>query len=441
MGYSISKDFKFSSLLYFAMPSVIMMIFSSLYAIVDGVFVSRYVGSDALSASNIVFPIITIIIAVAVMLGTGGSAVIARRMGEGKIDSARQGFTFIVMTGIVFGIVVMIVGLVWLKPIVILLGATERLLRDGMIYIGILLVFGPLYVLQLIFQVFFVTEGKPDLGLAVTVVGGISNVVFDYLFMGPMNMGIAGAAIATGIGQAIPAIAGLIYFSLHRKNLYFVKFKIDFGLLKESCFNGSSEMVSNLATSVVTFLFNIIMLKLRGEDGVAAITIALYGQFLFNSLYLGYSMGVAPVISFNYGRKNTRLLKRIVKICLIFMTVSSVSITALSLIGNDLVVGVFVPPGSHTFEIASNGCFLFAFNFLFSGINIFTSSMFTALSNGKISAMVSFLRTFVFLVLSILSMPYIIGEAGVWLSVPIAEAITSIVSISMIVKHKKMYNY
>ena len=441
MGYSISKNFKFSSLLYFAMPSVIMMIFSSLYAIVDGVFISRYVGSDALSASNIVFPIITIIIAVAVMLGTGGSAVIARRMGEGKIDTARQGFTFIVMTGIVFGIVVMIVGLVWLEPIVILLGATNRLLRDGMIYIGILLVFGPLYVLQLIFQVFFVTEGKPDLGLAVTVVGGIANVIFDYLFMGPMNMGIAGAALATGIGQAIPGIAGLIYFSLHRKNLYFVKFKIDFCLLKESCFNGSSEMVSNLATSVVTFLFNIIMLKLRGEDGVAAITIALYGQFLFNSLYLGYAMGVAPVISFNYGRKNTKLLKRIVKICLIFMTVSSVSITALSLIGNDLVVGVFVPQDSNTFEIASKGCFLFAFNFLFSGINIFTSSMFTALSNGKISAIVSLLRTFIFLVLSILSMPYIIGEAGVWLSVPIAEAITSIVSISMIVKHKKNYNY
>ena len=441
MGYSISKNFKFSSLLYFAMPSVIMMIFSSLYAIVDGVFISRYVGSDALSASNIVFPIITIIIAVAVMLGTGGSAVIARRMGEGKIDTARQGFTFIVMIGIVFGIVVMIVGLVWLEPIVILLGATNRLLRDGMIYIGILLVFGPLYVLQLIFQVFFVTEGKPDLGLAVTVVGGIANVIFDYLFMGPMNMGIAGAALATGIGQAIPGIAGLIYFSLHRKNLYFVKFKIDFCLLKKSCFNGSSEMVSNLATSVVTFLFNIIMLKLRGEDGVAAITIALYGQFLFNSLYLGYAMGVAPVISFNYGRKNTKLLKRIVKICLIFMTVSSVSITALSLIGNDLVVGVFVPQDSNTFEIASKGCFLFAFNFLFSGINIFTSSMFTALSNGKISALVSFLRTFIFLVLSILSMPYIIGEAGVWLSVPIAEAITSIVSISMIVKHKKNYNY
>lgn len=441
MGYSISKDFKFSSLLAFAMPSVVMMVFSSLYAIVDGVFLARLVGSDALSASNIVFPVITVIIAVAVMLGSGGSAVIARRMGQGKSDSARQGFTLIVVSGIAFGLVVMAVGLIWIRPIVMALGATERLIEDAITYIAILLIFGPLYVLQLIFQVFFVTEGKPDIGLAVTIVGGVANAILDYVFMGPMKMGIAGAALATGIGQAIPAIVGLVYFTFHRKNLYFVKFKLDLALLKESCFNGSSEMVSNMATSVVTFLFNIIMLKLRGEEGVAAITIALYGQFLFNSLYLGYSMGVAPVISFNYGRQNKTLLKRIVKICLIFFAISSIAITTISLAGNDIVVEVFAPKGTLTFDIASKGCFMFALNFLFSGINIFASSMFTALSNGKISAMISFLRTFVFLVVSILLMPYLIGEAGVWLSVPIAEALTSIISISMIRKYKKQYGY
>ena len=441
MGYSISRKFNFGSLLSFAMPSVIMMIFSSLYAIVDGVFISRFVGSDALSASNIVFPVITVIIAISVMLGSGGSAIVAKRMGEGNIESAREGFSLIVVTGVIFGIIVMIIGLKWINPIVLALGATERLLNDGIIYIGILLIFGPLYVLQLIFQVFFVTEGRPDIGLAITVVGGIANAVFDYIFMGPLHWGIAGAAIATGIGQAIPGIVGLAYFTFHRKNLYLVKFKIDLHMLKESCFNGSSEMVSNMATSVVTFLFNIIMLKLQGEEGVAAITIALYGQFMFNSLYLGYSMGVAPVISFNYGKQDRNMLKRIINICLVFFAVSSVIITIISLVGNDIVVGVFAPKGTKTFEIGSRGCFLFAFNYLFSGINIFASSMFTALSNGKISATISFLRTFVFLVISILVMPVIIGEPGVWLSVPIAEGLTAVISIFIILRNKVRYGY
>ena len=441
MSYSISKKFSFGSLLSFAMPSVVMMVFSSLYAIVDGVFISRFVGSDALSASNIVFPVITVIIAISVMLGSGGSAVVARRMGEGKFESAREGFSLIVFTGIIFGIFMMIVGLKWIKPIVLLLGATDRLLNHGMIYIGILLIFGPLYVLQLLFQVFFVTEGRPDIGLAVTVVGGVANGIFDYIFMGPLHMGIAGAAIATGIGQAIPGLFGLFYFIFHRKNLYIVKFKFDFELLKESCLNGSSEMVSNMATSVVTFLFNIIMLRLQGEEGVAAITIALYGQFLFNSLYLGYSMGVAPVISFNYGKKDHEMLKKIIHICIAFFAVASIAITIEALVFNDLVVGIFAPKGTRTYEIGVKGCFLFAFNFLFSGINIFASSMFTALSNGKISATISFLRTFVFLVLSILFMPALIGEAGVWLSVPIAEVVTSIIAIFIIFKKKSTYGY
>lgn len=441
MSSSISQDFKMGSLLKFAFPSMIMMMFMSLYAIVDGVFISRYVGSDALSASNIVFPVITIVIAVGVMLATGGSAVVARKMGEGNIIEARKDFTMLTILGFSFGVVVLVVGNIWIEPIVKLLGATPRLLSDCISYLSVLLYFTPLYMLQMLFQTFLVTAGRPNLGLGATIAGGVANIVLDYIFMGPMNLGVLGAAFATGIGQAIPAIIGFIYFFFCKEELYFVTPQFHKKVLKETCFNGSSEMVSNLATSVVTFLFNIIMLKMKGEEGVAAITIALYGQFLFNSLYMGYSMGVAPVISFNYGKKNQKLLKNIVKICFGFITLSSILILFLSLLTNQFVVEIFSQKGSKTYEIAVAGCFLFSFNYLFSGINIFSSSMFTALSNGKISAIISFMRTFVFLILSILLLPIFIGEPGVWLSVPVAEFFTIFIAIGFILCNRKKYNY
>lgn len=441
MSHSISQDFKMLSLLRFALPSMIMMMFMSLYSIVDGVFISRYVGSDALSASNIVFPVITIVIAFGIMLATGGSAVVARKMGEGKLQEARKDFTMLTLIGLLFGVLVLIIGNIWIEPIVTLLGATPRLLSDSISYLSILLYFTPMYMLQMLFQTFLVTAGRPNLGLGATLVGGISNIILDYIFMGTMQLGVLGAALATGIGQAIPAIVGCFYFFFFRDDLYFVVPHFDKKVLKEACLNGSSEMVSNLATSVVTFLFNIMMLKLRGEEGVAAITIALYGQFLFNSLYMGYSMGVAPVISFNYGKKNHKLLKNIIRICFGFITLSSVLILILSLISNRFVVEIFSPAGSKTYEIAVAGCFLFSFNYLFSGINIFSSSMFTALSNGKISAIISFMRTFIFLILSILLLPLVLGEPGVWLSVPIAEFLTIFIAVSFVGCNRRKYHY
>lgn len=441
MSNSISQDFKMLSLLRFALPSMIMMMFMSLYSIVDGVFISRYVGSDALSASNIIFPVITIVIAVGIMLATGGSAVVARKMGEGNFKEARKDFTMLTLIGFVFGIVALVLGNLWIEPIVKLLGATPRLLSDSISYLSVLLYFAPMYMLQMIFQTFLVTAGRPQLGLWATLVGGIANIILDYVFMVPMNLGVLGAALATGIGQAIPAIVGCIYFSFFREELYFVIPKFRKSVLIETCFNGSSEMVSNLATSVITFLFNIIMLKMKGEEGVAAITIALYGQFLFNSLYMGYSMGVAPVISFNYGKKNYKLLKNVIRICLGFITISSMLILILSLMTNRFVVEIFSPKGSKTYEIAVAGCFLFSFNYLFSGVNIFSSSMFTALSNGRISAIISFMRTFVFLILSILLLPLFMGEPGVWISVPVAEFLTIFIAVGFIVCNRKKYHY
>lgn len=254
-------------------------------------------------------------------------------------------------------------------------------------------------------------------------------------------MGIAGAAWATGIGQLLPAVVGLLYFLWVRDSLYLVKPRFDFFVLKESCFNGSSEMVTNLSTAVVTFLFNIVMMRLLGEAGVAAITIVLYGQFLFNALYMGFSMGVAPVISFNYGRKNRALLQRIFKICLWFIGISSVLITIFALLSGGMIVEIFTPKGSKTYEIARTGFFLFSFNYFFAGINIFASSMFTAFSDGKISAIISFIRTFVMIVLNILLLPYLIGVDGVWLAVPSAEFMTVLLSVYYFIRKKEQYGY
>lgn len=441
MSNSIGKDFKFLSLLKFALPSMVMMVFMSLYTIIDGVFISRLVGSYALSASNIIYPVVNILIAVGIMLATGGSAVVAKKIGEKKNDEARKNFTLLVAVGVVFGFVVLILGNIWITPLVKLLGATEKILAYSETYLSILLYFAPACVLQLLFQTFFVTAGKPQIGLLVTILGGITNGVLDYILMGPLGMGIAGAAIATGMGQLIPALIGLLYFFLNRRELHFVRPEFDGKVLADSCLNGSSEMVTNMSTAIVTYLFNIIMLKLLGENGVAAITIVLYGQFLFNALYLGFSMGVAPVISFNYGSGNIKLLRRIFKICILFITASSVLVTILALAGSDLVVAIFTPKNTETFEIASHGFFLFSFNYLFAGTNIFASSMFTAFSDGKVSAAISFMRTFGFLTVSILGLPYLLGVDGVWFSVPLAEFLTIFVSVLFFYKKRKVYHY
>lgn len=441
MSNSIAKDFRFFSLLQFAFPTMVMMVFMSLYTIVDGICISRFVGTDALSASNIVYPVLSFVIAVGVMLSTGGNAIIAKKLGENRKEEARKDFSFLLLVGLLIGTAFLIIGNVLIEPIVRILGSTDLILDYCIDYLSILLYFAPACIFQLLFQVFFVTAGKPGIGLVLTISGGIANIILDYLFMGPLHMGIAGTALATGIGQLIPSVIGLIYFIFVRKTLYIVKPRFDWNLLRESCFNGSSEMVNNLSMAVVTFLFNIIMMKFLGEPGVAAITIVLYGQFLFNSLYMGFSMGVGPVISFNYGRKNHILLQRIFKICITFISLSSIVIVVMALVLSPVIVRIFTPVGTATYEIAKTGFFLFSINYLFAGLNIFSSAMFTAFSNGKISAIISFVRTFGFLVINILLLPVLMEVNGIWLSVPIAEFMTVFLSVYFFYKKRHDYHY
>ena len=294
----------------------------------------------------------------------------------------------------------------------------------------------------MLFQFFFVTAGRPNLGLIVTVIGGAANILLDYLFMGPMELGIKGAAVATGIGFMIPAVIGLIWFAKKEDRiLCFTKPKFDGKVLLKTCTNGSSEMVSNLAVAVTTFLFNKLMMRYVGEDGVAALTIVLYAQFLFTAVFLGYTSGIAPLFSYNYGAQNEKRLKKLFKLSIIFITICSILAYAFSLLLAEPVVGLFSESNSTVYNLAIHGMDLFGISFLFMGFNIFASGLFTSFSNGLISALLSFLRTFVFIILAIMFLPKLLNVDGIWLSIPLAELVALFVSLICMIRYKKIYQY
>ena len=427
MSHSIKQDITPVGLLKFAAPSIVMMVFMSLYTIIDGIFVSRFLGSNALSSVNIVYPVVNVAIALSTMLGAGGSAIISKYLGEGKNERAREALTQFVMLTLLLSFVLLILSEMFLTPISRFLGASDALLADCRRYLGTAMLFVPACMLQAVFQSFLVTAGRPGFGLVLMIVAGISNMVLDYVLIVPCQMGIAGAALATGIGQCIPAVCGMCFFLFTRKELCFCRFTFSVKEILGACYNGSSEMVSQLSNAVITFLFNIVMMSLAGEHGVAAITILLYGQFLFNAVYMGFSIGISPLIGFQYGAGNREKLRKIYRISFLFVISSSVLVVAAAMIFSPAIVTVFTRE-QRTWELASVGFRIFAVNFLFSGINITSSGFFTALSNGKVSALISFSRTLVFIVISLLILPRMFGIMGAWLAIPVAEFLTMILS-------------
>lgn len=429
LSNSIGQKFTPVSLIRFALPSMVMMIFMSCYTIVDGIFISRFVGSNGLSAVNLVYPVINILFAAGIMLATGGSAFVATELGEGRNKDAQKHFSLLVFTSVLASIVLLIVTLLFIDSISLALGANQELLPYCRAYLGVTILFGPACMLQTMFQSFFVTAGKPHYGLILTITAGIANAVLDYFFMGVLGFGVEGAALATGLGQAVPAVFGLFYFAFTKGSLRFCRFRAEAKVLVQSCLNGSSEMVSNLSNAVVTYMFNIVMMRLAGADGVASITILLYAQFLFNSLYLGFSMGVAPIISFQHGAGKKEELKNTYRISKLFTLVSALAVTLLSLFMADFVAKIFVEPGTAVYEYTTQGFRIFAFSFLFSGYNIYSSALFTALSDGKTSAILSFSRTFVFILLSLMFLPAVLGVTGAWLAIPLAEFVTVFLSM------------
>lgn len=441
MSYSLSKKFTFGSLMMFALPTTIMMIFTSLYTIIDGFFVSRFVGTNALSSINIVYPAINIVLGISVMFSTGSCAIVAKKLGEGKKEEARAAFSSIIYLNIGVGAAVAVLGNLFAVPLVRLLGASDVLMSDCITYMRWQMAFAPALMLQMLFQMYFITEGKPGIGLFLTVLAGVSNAVLDYILIVPLQLGVAGAAIATVTGYMVPAIIGLIYFAVSRKVLWLVKPRLTAAELVETMVNGSSEMVTNLSSGIITFLFNILMMRYAGEDGVAAITIIQYSQFLLNALYMGFSQGVSPVISYNYGSRNTKQLKQAFKTSLIFTAATSILVFAAAQLGGAFIVSLFALPGTAVYALARHGFMIFAFGYLFSGINIFSSALFTALSNGKVSAIISFVRTLCLILLCLLLLPLLLELDGVWLAVPVAEAGGFLLCLYFLRKYAKIYSY
>ncbi|HOO34399.1 MAG TPA: MATE family efflux transporter [Thermotogota bacterium] len=429
------------SVLRFALPTISMMMFMGLYTIGDTVIISRFINTDALSALNIITPVISIIVGLGGMLATGGSAIVARKMGEGCERCASQDFTLIVLSGICLGILIAVFGCIFVDSLIWRLGASERLFRYCKEYLLVLLFFTPACMMQVLFQNLMVTAGKPGFGMILSVIAGGVNVVLDYIFIVPLQMGIAGSALGTGIGYLIPTVVGTIFFMRTKGLLRFLKPVFDLRVLWESVSNGFSEMVSQLAMSITTFLFNITMMHLLGEDGVAAITIIIYTQFMLTALYIGFSMGVAPIFSYHYGSKNDDQLKNLFRICIRFICVSSVVVFIAAMLFGPSLVMIFTPKNTTVYQFARPGFRLFSVSFLFCGFNIFASSMFTALSNGKVSAVISALRTFVFITLALLILPRFLNVTGVWLSIPLAEMITVFVSVGFIKRNKNRYHY
>lgn len=428
----ISREFSTGELLRFAAPSIVMMLFLSMYTIVDGFFISRFVGTAALSATNIVYPLIGFFLAVGIMFATGGSAVVASEMGRGEHREASGHFTAVVLTAVGFSVLAGAACLTFTDPVLDLLGASADTWAYGREYITILLVFMPMSMLQCLFQSFLVTAGRPGLGLGLTVGAGLANMVLDYLFIVPLQMGIAGAALATAIGYCIPAVGGLWFFFRNRGGLCFTRPLWDFSVLLRSCANGASEMVTNLASSIITVVFNLILMAWIGTEGVAAITVIMYAQFLMVAFFMGFSIGVAPVFGYHYGAGNHRYLLRIRDHCIRFVLGASVVVAAVSYLSSGLIAVLFAPEGSLTAQLVDRGMRLFSLSFLFAGYNIFASALFTALSDGRTSAQISFARTFFFILVGIWLMTTLLGLDGLWLAIPFAELVTAELSFYMI---------
>ena len=422
--HTLGRKITFGSLIRFALPTVFMLVFSSLYTIIDGIFISNFVGEDGLSGLNIVFPVINIIMGIATMFATGGSAIVAKKMGEGKKDEANQNFTFLFIVLMAVGTLVTIGVLVFIDPLLSFLGAIETLYTYSYDYLFTTVMFTLVTMAKLYFDFFLVTSGKANLALINSVIGGVTNVILDYVFMGPLNMGMAGAAYATEIAMILPVSLSFIYFASKKLTI---------------CF--TSELVVQISAGISTFLFNLYMLQYIGKTGVAAVTIVMYSQFLLISMLLGFSAGISPLISFNYGQQNHMKLNKIVKYSYImvgiFAVVSFAAAQALA-----IPITTFFAHGSpDLYQITIYGFRIFSFSFLICGFNILTSGLFTALSNGLISALVSSFRTLIFFVIGMVTLPLLFGVTGIWLVVPIAEVATLIASIVFLYVFKNKYGY
>ena len=438
----LSDHFGYKRLLQFTVPSILMMIVTSIYGVVDGFFISNYVGKTPFAAVNFIMPFLMVVGAMGFMFGAGGSALIAKTLGEGEKEKANKIFSMIVCATIISGAVIAIVCIVFLRPIASFLGADSVMLDDCVTYGKIILAALPFLMLQFAFSTLLVTAEKPKFGLWVTILAGVANMLGDALFIVILKWGVVGAALATAIGQIVGGIIPLIYFACKNSiSLKLCRAGWDGKALVKVCTNGSSELVSNISMSVVGMLYNVQLMRYAGENGVAAYGTIMYVNFIFLALFIGYSTGVAPVISYHYGDKNTDELKGLIRRSFIIILISSVVMFVTSELMASLLASVFVGYDAELLEMTTRAFMIYSFSFLFAGIAIFGSSFFTALNDGLTSALISFLRTLVFQVATVMIMPLVWELDGIWYSIVVAEIMAVIVTLFFVVLRRQKYGY
>lgn len=442
MNIQLSDHFNYKRLLRFSLPSIVMMIFTSIYGVVDGFFVSNFVGKTPFAAVNFIMPFLMILGSVGFMFGAGGGALVAKTLGEGKREKANEFFSLFIYVSVISGIVIMVIALLFLRPIAKLLGAEGAMLEDCVLYGRVILVVLPALILQYAFQNFFITAEKPQLGLYVSVAAGATNIIGDALFVAVFRWGLAGAAAATALGQAVGGLLPLIYFLRPNASLLRLKkTKFDGRALVKACTNGSSELMSNISMSLVSMLYNIQLIKYAGENGVAAYGVLMYVNMIFLATFIGYSNGTAPVVSYHYGAGNHKEMKSLMKKSFVIIGSFSVSMFVIAEVLAAPLSKIFVGYDQELLEMTLRAFTIYSFSFLFSGIAIYGSAFFTALNDGLVSALISFMRTLLFQVAAVLIFPLIWGVDGIWFSVVAAEIIAAIVTVLFIAGKRKKYKY
>ena len=438
----LSDHFTCRRLLRFTFPSVIMLIFTSIYGVVDGFFVSNFVGKTPFAAVNLIMPYLMILGCIGFMFGTGGSALIAKTMGEGKAEKANEIFSLLIYTSVACGVALAVLGIVFLPRVAALMGAEGQLLRDCVVYGTINLLAVPFYILQFEFQCLFAAAEKPKLGLYVTVAAGLTNMVLDAVFVGILRFGLEGAAAATALSQLVGGAVPLVYFGRENTSrLRLVRCGFDGGVLRRACANGASELMSNISMSLVSMLFNMRLMKYAGENGIAAYGVLMYVSLVFQAVFLGYSVGASPVISYHHGAENYEEGRGLLRRSLVLIGVFSLLMFAAGQTLARPLSLLFVGYDPELMNITVRAFAIFSFSFLFSGIAIFGSSFFTALNDGLTSALISFLRTLVFQCLAVLILPLLWGLDGIWLSTVAADALAVAVTALFLVGKRKKYRY
>ncbi len=442
MKIKLSDHFTYSKLLRFVFPSIIMMVFTSIYGVVDGLFVSNFAGKTAFASINLVMPFVMILGGIGFMIGTGGTALVSKVLGEGKKEKANEIFTMMIIFTLLLGALLSVIGVISMPWVAKFLGATEEMMADCVIYGRIVTGFTVAFMLQNVFQSFLIAAEKPKLGLLATVLAGITNMALDAIFIIVFKWGVAGAAIATGLSQCVGGIFPLIYFL--RKNsslLRLTKTKLEIKPILNACGNGSSELMSNISSSVVSMIYNFQLMKYVGEDGVSAYGVLMYVQFIFVAIYIGYAIGCAPITGYHFGARNHNELKNMLRKSSFLSAVSGVVLTILAIALSSPLAKIFVGYDKELYELTRHAFRLFAYSFLLAGFNIFTSSFFTALNNGAVSAAISFMRTLIFQTSSVLILPIFLGVDGIWWAITVAEVFAFILSLIFLFAKRKKYNY